>query len=1310
MPAYSRKPRKLFNRGMNLNTPLDAVPESEFAYLLNVRSYKDGTIQSRPGIANIASMTQVNPATDYVHSEITLNVQDPDAAGGSKRFIGYNDQLWWSDITYPAAASFVDGGYSGNPLSMIGMSPVGSPIPFVYVADSAKMQKYSSSYLTAGVPYAFTIGVPQSAVYAAGAPLPTISGGGDITGSGYYWRWQLRHTITGAKSIPGAPTYTAQTLAGDSVSFADPAILITGLLARDQEFTWDLYRFGGTVAAWKFIGSVGNRSGLAVVDDFTDLEIESAEVLPTDAESILYAPFLSPDILRQNVVVFTTAATATASGVTGGSGSLVRSNGFNPNWIPGTTILLNGTAYTIARVISPQTLYLYEDLGGDLGAINWSVADAQESGFPVGRMFGPFGSGQFGLYNFAVGNPRAAGTLFWTNGNDPDSVSLPNSLDITGPSEPLQNGCIWDGRVWVWSSERLFQIIPDLTNPGQFVAKFVPGSKGMVDIWAFAVGDGVYWKSKDGIYQYGGSGLLNLSDHQLYDLLGHDGQNGSGRALPDPEGGPSITVEPPDPNRSQNQRMCWYDGVIYFDYVDTLGRPTTLSYDTHITKGWTLDRFSIGGPVCHFPELGYHTLLIGIGHKLDWMTGNTDEGAAIELGIMSGADLLGDLRTEKVIGDAFVGSTTNGSSLTGKVLADLNERVVASAIIPPSGSYQQTIFNVNQGYLNFGDAAISRTVGFWIHGDVLDEVHITDWEPSWVPKVERVEQRATDWSDDGTKRSKYLKACIIRSSVLLKVTGADLVVDGANSSKVTSATYNFDAVDIGSILSVYVESGGYSIGQYTVVGVDGVAAILDHPPAAVGTGGGIFSLSGNRAVEVQVDGGIVVKVLAMAANKQETEYAYSIPPVVCKEMRLVPLDAQTCQIFDVQWIWDEYPEYLNIKNDFYMEKWPTGKYVRGVALEGDSQGAQVQLNVEYDGQAGPGISLIQTGKSLTLVGFSTPFIAKEIRIIPMSNWRKHSIRWIYDEYPDFASLITAWEDGERIGDKFLRGGVLRFDSNGVPGIVELHGDTNLLLTLGIDALGETDVPFVVPAPRPVHLMRWVPVDGTEWRYWKTRWDFDPYPEYSKEWSPIMNLGTPSAKFMQGVKVTADSEGQLVQLRITYDGGTLGIDLPLTAWNGKQTIPFSFPFPFIAHNLRIEPQQNCRVFLEETEWIWEPVPDLAKSWITQETDHDIPGYHAMRDGWLAYISAVGAATPSTLTIEHELGINNFQVPVSLIYTRLYMPLPAMKSRWRKYTMSSPDGLRLFVRDTTFRVRGWGDAGPWKTVAPFGDISRAYGARI
>jgi len=80
-------------------------------------------------------------------------------------------------------------------------------------------------------------------------------------------------------------------------------------------------------------------------------------------------------------------------------------------------------------------------------------------------------------------------------------------------------------------------------------------------------------------------------------------------------------------------------------------------------------------------------------------------------------------------------------------------------------------------------------------------------------------------------------------------TYTDLAVDGALNTKVTSASYNFVAADVGSWIDVTAGSG-WTTGRYVIVSVASNAATLSSSPAAVSTTGGTYITGRGKIVHV----------------------------------------------------------------------------------------------------------------------------------------------------------------------------------------------------------------------------------------------------------------------------------------------------------------------------------------------------------------------------------------------------------------------------------------------------------------------------
>lgn len=73
--------------------------------------------------------------------------------------------------------------------------------------------------------------------------------------------------------------------------------------------------------------------------------------------------------------------------------------------------------------------------------------------------------------------------------------------------------------------------------------------------------------------------------------------------------------------------------------------------------------------------------------------------------------------------------------------------------------------------------------------------------------------------------------------------GTNLVIDGTTNTKVTSATHNFVATDVGNLIQITAGTG-FTTGFYQIVSVASNAATLDRSAGTLGSTGGTFAVGG----------------------------------------------------------------------------------------------------------------------------------------------------------------------------------------------------------------------------------------------------------------------------------------------------------------------------------------------------------------------------------------------------------------------------------------------------------------------------------
>jgi hypothetical protein len=521
-----------------------------------------------------------------------------------------------------------------------------------------------------------------------------IGGGGqpDVgrVGSPYFYCVRGRSSLTGAKSNPSPISRY-----GVNPRRQQVAIDITDYVGDPQQDMWDIFRFGGTVQVWRYIGStpnLGTGSTTHYTDDNFDTSILSSPGLDFDN----FEPWPSIDI------PFSLIGTATINGTV--LLLAFTSSGDVPatilNWAPGTLILVGDTAYTLwnrPTLVSGLTYLIrtVENMGfGSPLTVRINEPIVANQHLPY--VWGPDANGTI----FAVGDPLRPGTLYYAKSNDPDSAPDKFNQELTTPSEPLLGGRVLNGLSYASSSKRWFALYPSFDSITQRYQKVeraierpLAAPYGLDDD-----GSNIYFWATDGIWMHNGSTGRSLTSGALKNLFPHEGVNGENVEYA------GETIYAPDYRYVAQFRLSYAKGYLYADYKDSDGNPRTLVLDTTRDKpAWVIDEYAdpiivhylIEGPennLTTVPTATYDRLVMGDANGNLWVQQDfvDDDGVSIPAAIATFEYNGGDIRADQFFGDAFLDSIP-ANGLT--VFPVVNRLIAgpATSIIASSGRVQSVV-------------------------------------------------------------------------------------------------------------------------------------------------------------------------------------------------------------------------------------------------------------------------------------------------------------------------------------------------------------------------------------------------------------------------------------------------------------------------------------------------------------------------------------------------------------------------------------------------------------------------------------------
>ncbi len=550
-----------------------------------------------------------------------------------------------------------------------------------------------------------------------------IGGTYGLDGEYYYWT-RPRASSTGVLGNPSPPIRTP-------ISASRQAISISSAVHSDSQVDYiDFFRQGGQLQEPHFVGFAPNSGTPTLLDELPDEQVVQNPILEFDN----FQPFPIVDVPRTGVCNVNGTTVTRTSGDT-----------FNTSWARGSIIIINGIAHTLYASPTSTSRLEIDDSGGTLSGVTFFLPGPTLLAQKIPAVWGPYGEGFTGITLFACKND----TLYWTKGNNPDSAPDTNSLEVTGGSEKLINGCIYDGRGYLFSNLKQYGIITLPTDEGgiTFQVQEVANSKGLATRTGICVGDKIYFVGTDGIYSTEGSAQpVSITDRDLYPLFPHDGVPG---VAVNGIGAPSYV-------ESDKMQLEYADKMLYFDYVNTsTGAPTTLVYDT-INDAWFLDIYNPTVSMHYYDESpDSHTIYagssVGVAYKL--VAGSLDANSTLNCKVTTPHLDMGDSRSDKRFSEILL-DVQNDAAITATSQYN-NASISAGAVnVGTSTIRNQTLID-----LSTGGGTLARNINLDLVWN--GQASLYEWQPSYYQEPETTERRVMDWDDGGSRQAKWLQGCRI---------------------------------------------------------------------------------------------------------------------------------------------------------------------------------------------------------------------------------------------------------------------------------------------------------------------------------------------------------------------------------------------------------------------------------------------------------------------------------------------------------------------------------------------------------------------
>jgi hypothetical protein len=291
------------------------------------------------------------------------------------------------------------------------------------------------------------------------------------------------------------------------------------------------------------------------------------------------------------------------------------------------------------------------------------------------------------------GDPDRPDAVYFSNPGNADQWPSFNWIDVSSPSDPMQNGTVFNTRVFAFSKERMFELIQALLGGTTLTPFETPCRRGLISPWGLAsTARAVYFVAKDGVYSTDGGVEQSLVENDIKPLF---------PTLDNPQGRQVESYDAVNLERIEDIRLKFHNDELYFFYrgINT-GAIQTLVYDQNKQR-WRAAKYpEIGIITSYSEEAGpASSLLFGDsqGSMYSTASGSGDVLQLITLDIpvevRTGAFDQGTPLNQKEYGNVIVDIDPGGATLAKPVTITpyLNGEVITGASVTVTGAGRQQV-------------------------------------------------------------------------------------------------------------------------------------------------------------------------------------------------------------------------------------------------------------------------------------------------------------------------------------------------------------------------------------------------------------------------------------------------------------------------------------------------------------------------------------------------------------------------------------------------------------------------------------------